>query len=71
MKLIPISKALGHGRNLVSHFHHSTKSSYVLKQRDLHTDESSLTYPKNIFAVKKGEPKKVQVTERRKDVISL
>jgi len=30
-----------------------------------------LTYPKNIFAVKKGEVKKVQATERLKDVISL
>jgi len=29
------------------------------------------TYPKNISAVKKGEVKKVQVTERPKDVISL
>jgi len=28
------------------------------------------TYPKNISAVKKGEAKKVQVTERPKDVIS-
>ena len=28
-------------------------------------------YPKNISAVKKGEDKKVQVTERSKDVISL
>ena len=27
--------------------------------------------PKNIFAVKKGEPKKVQVAEQPKDVISL
>jgi len=44
MELTPISKALGRGRNLVSHFHHSTKSSYVLKQkqRDLHADELSL-----------------------------
>ena len=30
--------------------------------------ESHLLYPKNIFAVKKGEPKRMQVT---KDVISL
>jgi len=29
------------------------------------------TYSKNISAVKKGEVKKVQVTERPKDVISL
>ena len=28
-------------------------------------------YPKNISAVKKGEAKKVQVTEQPKDVISL
>ena len=31
----------------------------------------SRSYPKNIFAVKKGEDKKVQVAERLKDVISL
>jgi len=30
-----------------------------------------LSYPKNISAVKKGKPKKVQVTEWPKDVISL
>ena len=29
------------------------------------------SYPQNIFAVKKGKPKKVQVAERPKDVISL
>ena len=29
------------------------------------------TYPKNISAVKKGEDKKVQITEQTKDVISL
>ena len=29
------------------------------------------SYPKNISTVKKGESKKVQVTERPKDVISL
>jgi len=33
MKLTPISKAFGRGQNLVSHFHHSTKSSYVLEQK--------------------------------------
>ena len=32
---------------------------------------SNNTCPKNISAVKKGEAKKVQVTERPKDVISL
>jgi len=32
---------------------------------------SGKSYPKNISAVKKGETKKVQVTERPKDVISL
>jgi len=44
MELTPVAKALGRGRNLVSHFHHSTKSSYVLKQKqiDLHTNELSL-----------------------------
>jgi len=30
-----------------------------------------MSYPKNISAVKKGEDKKVQVTEQPKDVISL
>ena len=41
MELTMISKALERVWNLVSHFHHSTKSSYVLKQkqRDLHTYE--------------------------------
>jgi len=44
MELTPVAKALGRGQNLVSHFHHSTKSSYVLKQKqiDLHIDELSL-----------------------------
>ena len=32
---------------------------------------SQIDCPKNISAVKKGEAKKVQVTERPKDVISL
>jgi len=30
-----------------------------------------ISYPKNISAVKKGESKKVQVTEQPKNVISL
>ena len=36
-----VSKALGRARRLVSHFHHSSKSSYVLKQKqnDLHVDK--------------------------------
>ena len=44
MQVSQVSKALGRARNLVSHFHHSSKSSYVLKQKqtDLHTDHLSL-----------------------------
>lgn len=44
MQMLQISKALGHAHNLVSHFHHSSKLSYVLKpkQTDLHTDHLSL-----------------------------
>ena len=40
-----MSKALGHCRNLVTHFHHSSKSTYVLKhkQQDLHSDDLSLS----------------------------
>ena len=39
-----VSKALGRARRLVSHFHHSSKSSYVLKQKqnDLHVDKLNL-----------------------------
>ena len=39
-----VSKALGRARRLVSHFHHSTKSLYVLKQKqyDLHVDKLNL-----------------------------
>jgi len=33
--------------------------------------KDAISYPKNISAVKKGQVKKVQVTERLKDVISL
>ena len=39
--------------------------------KDYHTVQQYCTYPKNISAVKKGEDKKVQVTEQPKDVISL
>ena len=44
MQVPQVSKALGHARNLVSHFHHSSKSSYVLKQKqtDLHTNHLNL-----------------------------
>jgi len=38
-----------------------------ISKKDLYT----LTCPKNISAVKKGESKKVQVAEQLKDVISL
>ena len=43
-KTMQVAKALGRARNLVSHFHHSNKSSYVKKQKqtDLHTDRLSL-----------------------------
>ena len=44
MQVPQVSKALGRARNLVGHFHHSSKSSYVLKQKqtDLHTDHLNL-----------------------------
>ena len=44
MQVPQVAKALGRARNLVSHFHHSNKSSYVKKQKqtDLHTDHLSL-----------------------------
>ena len=47
MQVPQVAKALGRARNLVSHFHHSNKSSYVLKQKqtDLHTDRLSLIWP--------------------------
>ena len=32
MQVTQVSKALGHCHNLVAHFHHSSKSTYVLKQ---------------------------------------
>ena len=32
MELTPVAKALGRGRNLAGHFHHSTKSSYLLNK---------------------------------------
>jgi len=45
-------------------------------KENLHTNwtvviQAMKNYPKNISALKKGEAKKVQVTERLKDVISL
>jgi len=43
----------------------------LLYRRRIKNRHDNGTYPKNISAVKKGEPKKVQVTERTKDVISL
>ena len=44
MQVPQVSKALRHARNLVGHFHHSSKSSYILKQKqtDLHTDHLNL-----------------------------
>ena len=33
MNILEVSKALAHARRLVSHFHHSRKSSYLLKQK--------------------------------------
>ena len=44
MQVPQVTEALGRARNLVSHFHHSNKSSYVKKQKqtDLHTDCLSL-----------------------------
>ena len=45
----------------------SSKEAYtcILSKKD------TRSYLKNIFAVKKGESKKVQVSEQPKDVISL
>ena len=44
MEIPEVSKALGRAHHLVSHFHHSTKSLYVLKQKqnDLHVDKLNL-----------------------------
>jgi len=45
MQVAQVSKALGCCRNLVTHFHHSSKSTYVLKQkqRDLRSDDLNLS----------------------------
>jgi len=46
----------------------------ILSSREAYTCillKESISYPKNISTVKKGEDKKVQVTEWPKDVISL
>jgi len=44
MEIPQISTALARARRVVTHFHHSSKSSYILKrkQRDLHVEELSL-----------------------------
>ena len=44
VQVAQVSKTFGRGRYLVSHFHHTSKSSYVLKQkqRDLHFDDLNL-----------------------------
>ena len=44
MEIPQISRALAHSRHVVTHFHHSSKSSYILKQKqtDLHVEELSL-----------------------------
>ena len=44
MEVPEIARALGRAKRLVSHFHHSIKSTNVLhqKQRDLHHDEHNL-----------------------------
>ena len=41
MEIPQISKALTRPRRIVSHFHHSSKSSYILKQKqiDLHVSQ--------------------------------
>ena len=43
----------------------------VLQTFSMHLCCKTITYPKTISTVKKGEAKKVQVTEQPKDVISL
>jgi len=46
----------------------------ILSSREAYTCillKELISYPRNISAVKKGEDKKVHVTERPKDVISL
>ena len=44
MEIPQVSKALARARRVVSHFHHSSKSYYILKQKqiDLHTDQLNL-----------------------------
>ena len=43
----------------------------ILSEAYMHTlKKETISYPKNISAVKKNEPKKVQVTEWPKDMIS-
>ena len=45
MHVAQVSKTLGRCHNLVTHFHHSSKSTYVLKQKqqNLHSDDLSLS----------------------------
>jgi len=40
MQVTQVSKALGHCHNLVIHFHHSSKSTYVLKKEAMISDLS-------------------------------
>jgi len=50
MEIPQVSKALAHACCVVTHFHHSSKSSYVIKQKkiDLHVEELSLVQDLNI-----------------------
>ena len=44
MEIPQVSRALARAHRVVTHFHHSSKSSYILKQKqtDLHVEELSL-----------------------------
>ena len=44
MEITQISRVFAHARHVVTHFYHSSKSTYILKQKqtDLHTDQLSL-----------------------------
>ena len=44
MEIPQVSRVLARARRVVTHFHHSSKSTYILKQKqtDLHVDQLSL-----------------------------
>ena len=43
MEIPQVSRVLAHARRVVTHFHHSSESTYILKKKtDLHVDQLSL-----------------------------